>query len=81
MAANTQRPVMNGSVDRHRTTQSELDELNLQLKQNKIFAKFHGDILIGVSGYLLAARTLLTPVIIGQSAAEWISSQVAKWRR
>ena len=81
MPANTQRPVTNGSVDRRDTTQSELDELNLQLKHNKAFAKFHGDTLIGVSECLLAAIKSAYTFIVGYSAAEWISGKLAKWRR
>ena len=40
---------MNGTAGTLSRQESEFDSLNLQLKQSKKYASFHGDALIGVS--------------------------------
>ena len=48
MSSDTQRPLTNGTISHRSQTQSEMDELNEQLRRSKYLAKFHGDALIGV---------------------------------
>lgn len=40
---------MNGTIGTVSRQETEFDSLNLQLKQSKKYASFHGDALIGVS--------------------------------
>jgi hypothetical protein len=49
MSTGTQLPTMNGTAGTVSSQQTAIDSLNLQLKQNKTYASFHGDALIGVS--------------------------------
>ena len=49
MSTGIQLPTMNGTAGTVNKQQTAVDSLNLQLKQNKTYASFHGDALIGVS--------------------------------
>ena len=53
MVTGTGHPSMNGTAGTVSRQETERDSLNLQLKQSKKYASFHGDALIGVSGPLL----------------------------
>ena len=59
MATTIQHPTMNGTTDTMSKQQTALDSLNLQLKQSKKYASFHGDALIGVRRPLLLQFTYL----------------------
>lgn len=76
MPTGTQRPTMNGTAGTTSKQQTALDSLNLQLKQNKKYASFHGDALIGVSAPTAVAIILLTSVATGCPAAYRVSRKV-----
>ena len=80
MATGTEHPTLNGTASKASTKETDLDSLNLQLKQSKKYASFHGDALIGVSQSLPVHFYLLTNLITGFSAANWLFCKVDEWR-